>query len=810
MTSSSDNPNAAPARFRWRWIVLCAYLILLGASDLVRWRHPYAPPPRPDEAVATVHAVTGDRELPDSVRLAYWLYQPHAMNELPPTIVLIHGSPGDNEEVEEAAALLGQHYRSIAPDLPGFGGSSRDVPDYSNRAHARYILQLLDSLHIGSVHLLGFSMGGGVVLQMAALQPGRVRSITMLSAIGAQEYELLGDYHLNHAIHGLQLAGLWLLREGTPHFGWLDDAMLSVAYARNFFDTDQRPLRGILEHYNAPMLILQGENDVLVNPAQAREHARIVPQSELQMDQGDHFAAFQHPDRVASAVGDFVDRVEHGSARTRASADPARLADAARPFDPRSLPRVDGLALVILFLLIAASTLVSEDLTCITTGLMIARGTIGFGVGAFACFLGIFVGDLLVFQAGRSLGRVFLRRAPLRWFISPEAIAWSSQWIERQGPALVFLTRILPGTRLPTYFAAGMLRTSFARFTLYFFLACALWTPFLVAVAAGFGELTQRLLSVMREQVGLYLIGSALVLFVLLKLLIPLTTWRGRRLLLSRWRRLTRWEFWPRWAFYPPVVIYVLWLALKHRSLLIFTAVNPAIPGGGFVGESKSGILRGLAASPEQIATHELIPASLGTTERIERALAFRTRMGGGWPLVLKPDVGERGSGVAITRSEGEVRAYLECARHDVIVQVYAPGAEFGVFYTRRPDQPAGRIFSITEKRFPTVLGDVLRTLEELILADDRAVCMAPFYLRKHATHLTQVPAAAKSSSWWSWAPTAGAPRSSTARRSRPPSSKPRSTGSAGVTRGSGSDATTSVRPVSRISRRERTSRWWN
>ena len=227
----------------------------------------------------------------------------------------------------------------------------------------------------------------------------------------------------------------------------------------------------------------------------------------------------------------------------------------------------------------------------------------------------------------------------------------------------MFLTRVLPGTRLPTYFAAGMLRTSFARFTLYFFLACALWTPALIAVSALFGEATQRILGIMRERATLYLLVSALVLFLLLKLLIPLCTWRGRRLLLSRWRRLTRWEFWPRWAFYPPVVIYVVWLALKHRGMLKFTAVNPAIPGGGFVGESKSGILRGLAGSPALVAAHELIPASLRPPERIAQALAFQQRLSLGWPLVLKPDVGERGSGVAIIRTEAEVRTYLEQAR---------------------------------------------------------------------------------------------------------------------------------------------------
>jgi hypothetical protein len=142
------------------------------------------------------------------------------------------------------------------------------------------------------------------------------------------------------------------------------------------------------------------------------------------------------------------------------------------------------------------------------------------------------------------------------------------------------------------------------------------------------------------------------------------------------------------------------------------------------------------------VAAHELIPASLRPPERIAQALAFQQRLSLGWPLVLKPDVGERGSGVAITRTEGEVRTYLEQARADTIVQAYAPGAEFGVFYVRRPDEPTGRIFSITDKRFPTVVGDGTTTLEELILKHDRAVCMAPFYLGIHAAHLTWVPRA--------------------------------------------------------------------
>ena len=67
----------------------------------------------------------------------------------------------------------------------------------------------------------------------------------LLSSIGVQEMELLGYYPLNHAVHGAQLAALWLLHRAVPHFGALTHFPLDLPYARNFYDTDQRPLRGI-------------------------------------------------------------------------------------------------------------------------------------------------------------------------------------------------------------------------------------------------------------------------------------------------------------------------------------------------------------------------------------------------------------------------------------------------------------------------------------------------------------------------------------------------------------------------------------
>jgi hypothetical protein len=109
---------------------------------------------------------------------------------------------------------------------------------------------------------------------------------------------------------------------------------------------------------------------------------------------------------------------------------------------------------------------------------------------------------------------------------------------------------------------------------------------------------------------------------------------------------------------------------------------------------------------------------------------------------VLKPDVGERGQGVAVIRDRAAAADYLRRCPGPVIAQEYVDGREFGLFYVRRPSEPRGRLISITAKHLTSVRGDGRSTLEELILGDDRAVCSAAFFLEKHAARLADVPAA--------------------------------------------------------------------
>ncbi len=389
---------------------------------------------------------------------------------------------------------------------------------------------------------------------------------------------------------------------------------------------------------------------------------------------------------------------------------------------------------------IAAATLVSEDLTCIGAGVMAAQGRTSLELAAFACFLGIFVGDILLFLAGRYLGRPAVQCAPLKWFVCAADVERASGWFSRRGAMVIFISRFVPGMRLPTYFAAGLLNTNFWWFALYFSLAAAIWTPLLVGLSKVLGAEVLKSALVANQSLFIRALIAGVAVYLITKLLTRLSTWRGRRMLISSWRRMTRWEFWPPWILYPPVICYVAYLMLKHRSLTLFTAANPAITGGGFVGESKIDILRGLSQAGEFIARATLIDASSNVEARVRKAKCFISENGFGFPIVLKPNQGQRGSGVAIVRSDVELNDYFYRFSSETIIQEYAPGHEFGVFYNRLPGTSKGRIFSITEKRMPVLAGDGISTLEQLILNDERALCMAHFYLEQLRDRLWEVP----------------------------------------------------------------------
>jgi hypothetical protein len=162
------------------------------------------------------------------------------------------------------------------------------------------------------------------------------------------------------------------------------------------------------------------------------------------------------------------------------------------------------------------------------------------------------------------------------------------------------------------------------------------------------------------------------------------------------------------------------------------------MPAGGFVGESKSAILTALAKGGAPVAPFTVMSARTPAASRVCAARRFADEHG--LPLVLKPDQGQRGSGVRILRSLSSLERAVAALSGDHILQAYVAGPEFGLFYARRLHEPAGRVISITTKELPTVVGDGTRTLDELILGDRRAVALLDVYRETNADRLRSVP----------------------------------------------------------------------
>lgn len=369
------------------------------------------------------------------------------------------------------------------------------------------------------------------------------------------------------------------------------------------------------------------------------------------------------------------------------------------------------------------STFVLEDVAAIGGGLFLAAGALSWSTAFWPCFAGIWLGDVGLYALARGLGRRWFERSRLAKHRAK--VARSEQWFAERGSSILIFSRLVPGARLPTYLAAGFLRLPLGRFLLVTGIASFAWTLVVLAVVQ-FGGTTVLGHLAFRDRGWTIILTLALVALLVL----------SARKLISIFARLRRWEFWPAWLFYLPVALHYFWLAILYRSFTAPMAANPGMFSGGIVGESKAEILAELVrASPESTAEAELLQGG-SAQERLTAFQRAMTRHGWSYPVILKPDVGQRGMGVKVIRAEAQALRYFEQTTAPLIAQRYAPGpCEAGIFYYRFPGEARGQIFAITEKIFATVTGDGVSTISELIRNDARARYMAGKYLARFEAH---------------------------------------------------------------------------
>ena len=131
---------------------------------------------------------------------------------------------------------------------------------------------------------------------------------------------------------------------------------------------------------------------------------------------------------------------------------------------------------------------ISEDLILVVSGLVTARSGGSLPLMMATAWLGVVMGDSLLYRIGRAYGP---RAAKLKWLskvLTPSRVASAQRHFDRHGALTIFVVRFCIGLRLVTFLTAGMSGMKYRRFLVADALGAALFAPLLVYLGYRFGQ----------------------------------------------------------------------------------------------------------------------------------------------------------------------------------------------------------------------------------------------------------------------------------------------------------------------------------
>ncbi|KQC00726.1 NRDE family protein [Pedobacter sp. Hv1] len=198
--------------------------------------------------------------------------------------------------------------------------------------------------------------------------------------------------------------------------------------------------------------------------------------------------------------------------------------------------------------------------------------------------------------------------------------------------------------------------------------------------------------------------------------------------------KILNWEYWPLQLVYAPPMLYWFWLSLKARSLFFFSAANPLILNAGFALGRKSKIYE---LMPTKYYPNTLVCRTEAKTEELLNLCKMQNL---GFPMIAKPDVGERGVQVKLLKTATELSLYQQQCKVDFLLQEFIDyEQEAGVFYYRIPGEGKGNISGIVSKEFLAVTGDGVSSIEMLLMKEDRFFLQLPILRNTYGKFLDQV-----------------------------------------------------------------------
>jgi 2-hydroxy-6-oxonona-2,4-dienedioate hydrolase len=224
-------------------------------------------------------------------------------------LVLVHGLGVSSAYWSRTHALLASTHRVYAPDLPGFGRSTKPRRLLGISGLAQALMAWMVALGIDRAHLIGHSMGGQVVAECAGEFPTSVASVTLVgSTIGAH-----GAHAPRHAIR--------LMQDGARERGALLRVILRDylrAGPRRVLGTEMRAddhdTLAAIAKLTLPVLVIRGGDDRVVSSAENQRLLHAVPYAvSREIAHGPHAVHWSYPRQLTAIIDAFLASVAPSS-----------------------------------------------------------------------------------------------------------------------------------------------------------------------------------------------------------------------------------------------------------------------------------------------------------------------------------------------------------------------------------------------------------------------------------------------------------------------------------------------------------------
>ncbi len=248
------------------------------------------------------------------------------------SVLLLHGIFAEKDHWVDFARKLTGDYHVLAPDLPGYGESSRHArARYDYAAQTERLREFMDALGIARAHLAGNSMGGTIAALFAVRYPERVASLAFIGAphgirsdtasemdrlIGAGQAPLVAR---NAAEFDAMLKLVFAERPFLPYpiFQAAErDAIANAGSNRRMWDEQLKDRYLLQEHIGrvaAPSLALWGGKDKVFDASGAQALKALLPQVQLRiLPEMGHLPMMEDPKQTAGFYADFLHRTAPG------------------------------------------------------------------------------------------------------------------------------------------------------------------------------------------------------------------------------------------------------------------------------------------------------------------------------------------------------------------------------------------------------------------------------------------------------------------------------------------------------------------